>query len=226
MDNESKKISEQYERRKKNERIIKHSNDFYFNHFAQSERELKYEEILKKYYSSIDSVSLLEIGAGTGINLFFFKKMGIKWENIFANELLEDRIVQLKENFPIIKIYEGDGRAILPEKELAFDIIFQSTVFTSILNPSVKKELANKMWSLLKPGGIVLWYDFIYDNPYNKDVKGIKVSEISELFPNSPNISFNRVTLAPFIGRRIKKLYPFFNIISILRTHVIAVIQK
>jgi len=47
MDNESKKIFEQYERRKNDERVKKHSTDFYFNHYAQSERELKYQEILK-----------------------------------------------------------------------------------------------------------------------------------------------------------------------------------
>ena len=226
MDNEAKKIFEQYDRRKNNERINKHSQDFYFNHYAQSERELGYQEILKKKYSSLESVSILEIGAGSGINLYFFKKLGIKWENIYANELLDDRIIQLKENFPIIKIYEGDGRKILLDKESTFDIVFQSTVFTSILNDSVKKELAKKMWSLLKPNGIILWYDFIYDNPQNKDVKGIKTSEISELFPESTKISFKKVTLAPFIGRKIRKLYPFVNILPILRTHIIAVIQK
>jgi len=152
--------------------------------------------------------------------------MGIKWENIHANELLDDRIIQLKENFPIIKIYEGDARDIFPDEESKFDIIFQSTVFTSILDYNVKKELANKMWSLLKPGGIILWYDFIYDNPQNKDVKGIRKSEILELFPESIKTDFYKVTLAPFLGRRIKKLYPFVNILSILRTHIIAVIQK
>jgi len=226
MDEEAKKIFDQYERRKNDERIKKQSKDFYFNHYAQSERELKYQEILKKKYSSLDSVSILEIGAGTGINLYFFKKLGLKWENIHANELLEDRIIQLKENFPIIEIYEGDGRCILPEKESTFDIIFQSTVFTSILDNHVKKELALKMWSLLKPGGIILWYDFVYNNPKNNDVKGIKIPEIKKLFPEYDKISFNKVTLAPFIGRRIKKFYPFINLLPFLRTHIIAVIQK
>ena len=226
MDEEAKKIFDQYERRKNDERIKNQSKDFYFNHYAQSERELKYQEILKKKYSSLDSVSILEIGAGSGINLYFFKKLGLKWENIYANELLEDRIKQLKENFPIIEIYEGDGRCILPEKESTFDIIFQSTVFTSILDNHVKKELAHKMWSLLKPGGIILWYDFVYDNPQNKDVKGIKIPEIKSLFPEYDKISINKVTLAPFIGRRIKKFYSFINLLPFLRTHIIAVIQK
>ena len=51
------------------------------------------------------------------------------------------------------------------------DIVFQSAVLTSILDDEYKKRLANKMWELLKPGGAILYYDFIYNNPKNPDVK-------------------------------------------------------
>jgi SAM-dependent methyltransferase len=226
LNRETQKIFEQYERRKNDEKIKTHSENFCFNHFAQSERELFYTEIIKKRFRSPDSIKLLEIGAGTGGNLFLFKRIGIKWENIYANELLPDRLEVLKSTFPKIQTIEGDACDIEINKEHSFDIVFQSTVFTSILDLDFKTKLANVMWSLLKPGGIILWYDFAFDNPYNKDVKGIKKKEIGKLFSRSKGIVFHKTTLAPPIGRKVKKLYPFINIFPFLRTHLIAEIEK
>ena len=56
------------------------------------------------------------------------------------------------------------------------------------------------MLRVLKKEGIILWYDFSYDNPKNPDVKGIKKEEIINLFPNC-KFTFNKVTLAPPIVR-------------------------
>lgn len=226
MNSETQNVIERYERRKEESIVNEHSNNFYFNHFAQSERELKYIEIIKSRFDSLDTIKILEIGAGTGINLFLFKKMGFKWENIYANELLLERFELLKETFPNINIYKGDACEIDEDLNDSFDIVFQSTVFTSILDSNFKERLANKMWCMLKSGGIILWYDFVFNNPQNNDVRGVKKSEIIKLFKDSKKIIFNKTTLAPPIGRKVKKLYPLFNIFPFLRTHIIAVIEK
>lgn len=85
------------------------------------------------------------------------------------------------------------------------------------------------MWSLLKPGGFILWYDFIYNNPKNADVKGIKIKEIKSFFPKG-DFKYKKVTLAPPINRITTKinpnLYYIFNLFSFLRTHVLCSIQK
>lgn len=226
MDIEIQNIIERYEKRKDKSIVEENLSNFYFNYYAQSERELKYIEIIKSRFDSIDKIKIIEIGAGTGGNLFLFKRIGLRWENIHANELLSDRLKLLKESFPGIKIYEGDACELNANLNNSFDIVFQSTVFTSILDSGFKQKLANKMWSLLKPKGIILWYDFVFDNPQNDDVKGIKKGEIKTLFKESKRITFYKTTLAPPIGRRVKNLYPFFNLFSFLRTHLIAVIEK
>ena len=59
----------------------------------------------------------------------------------------------------------------------------------------------------------VLWYDFKYNTPNNKDVKGVGKAEIKMLFPEAKKIIFHNVTLAPPIGRRVGK---FYNIINFL----------
>ena len=226
MNSETQKVVERYEKRKSSDLVLKSSDNYFYNHFIQSERELKYAEILYKHFQSLDSVKFLEIGAGTGVNLFFLKKTGLKWENIYANELIPDRIKILRDTFPQVRIYEGDAMSLQFPGIDSFDVIFQSTVFTSLLDYNFKMGLAGKMWNLLKPGGMILWYDFAFDNPKNKDVKGIKKAEIRKLFPASKSIIFHKVTLAPPIGRRINKLYPLFNVFPFLRTHIIAEIEK
>lgn len=131
----------------------------------------------------------------------------------------------MNKNIPNANIYSGNALELKFEKY--FDVVFQSTVFTSILDYNFKKLLAQKMWNMTKENGLVLWYDFKYDNPSNKDVKGVGRDEIKKLFPNSKKIVFHNVTLAPPIGRKIGRFYNFFNIIfPFFRTHLIAEIYK
>jgi hypothetical protein len=106
-----------------------------------------------------------------------------------------------------------------------FDIIFQSTVFTSILDVDFRRKMANSMMRLLKENGVVLWYDFIYDNPSNPDVKGVGIQELKMLFPEL-KWQIKRVTLAPPIGRRVKGAYPILNAFPFLRTHIVALGTK
>lgn len=80
---------------------------------------------------------------------------------------------------------------------------------------------------MAKENGLILWYDFKYNNPSNKDVKGVNKREIKELFPDAKKIIFHNVTLAPPIGRRVGKFYNLVNLLfPFLRTHIIAEIYK
>ena len=188
-----------------------------------AERERIYREVLNAYCPSKIEAEILEVGAGGGGNIDFFKSYGIAPEHIHANELLDDRLQTLKAAHPDIHIHPGNALD-LPFKD-RFDLVFQSTVFTSILDASFKKALAKKMLNMLKPGGIILWYDFAFNNPSNPDVKGVPVAEVKELF-GEPAL-MRKVTLAPPIARRIGPLYSLVNaFFPFLRTHRIVVIKK
>jgi ubiquinone/menaquinone biosynthesis C-methylase UbiE len=196
-----------------------------FRIHSQNERERVYTNILKQHINSISTAKIMEIGAGEGINLLFFQKSGFKPENIYANDLRPQKASELKLSFPNAHIHEGDASE-LPFTE-KFDVCFQSTVFTSILDDDLKQKIADKMLAVTQSNGIILWYDFIYNNPWNKDVKGIKKPEIRKLFSHAKKITFHSVTLAPPLGRRVGILYPFVNFLfPFLRTHLIAVIEK
>jgi len=218
--NESNRIKEVYEARKLNKQVQFDGRNYDYTYFLRKEREYWYGKIISKLID-FRSKKLIEIGAGHGDNLFFFERLGINRNQLFANELIEDRIEVLKNTFPEIKIFEGDARNI--QENQKFDIVFQSTVFSSILNSEIKMELAAKMENLVAENGLILWYDFIYDNPNNKNVKGINKVEIIQLFPNAKSIKFKKVTLAPPIARRVGKYYDLVNsIFPFLKTHLIA----
>jgi len=96
-----------------------------------------------------------------------------------------------------------------------------------VLDAELKQRLADKMMDMVKPEGIILWYDFMFDNPRNKHVNGINKAEIKKLFAKGKDIQFNKVTLAPPISRRLYRIYSFINtLFPFLRTHIIAVIKK
>lgn len=77
-------------------------------------------------------------------------------------------------------------------------------MFTSILDFQMKQKIAKEMLRILKPKGVILWYDYHVNNPKNPDVKGVKKKEIKRLFPNY-SFRFRRITLAPPLVRVIAR---------------------
>ncbi len=132
------------------------------------------------------------------------------------------------------RLYPGmsftcENAEILSYPNEFFDIITQSTVFTSILDSRMKKRMAVEMVRVLKIGGIIIWHDYRFDNPLNKDVKGIRKKEIIELFDHC-HFSFKLMNLNPFIARPLSqlswKLCELFEKITFLRTHWLVTIKK
>lgn len=107
--------------------------------------------------------------------------------------------------------------------------MLQSTVFSSLLDDVFQQRLAETMWSWLKPGGAVIWYDFVLNNPRNPDVRGVPLARLRELFPRA-RIDARRVTLAPPLARAACHVHPWLhdalNLLPLLRTHVLAWVAK
>lgn len=225
MDKHTEAIAAQYARRRNKPGLKDRYGPSAYTRHLVAEREAHYARILRQQGAPA-TLKLLEIGAGAGGNIPFFLASGIDPRRLHANELLPDRVQALRAAQPDITIHPGNALDIPQALDSSFDIVFQSTVFTSILDPGFKRLLAERMWALTRPGGLILWYDFIFDNPANPDVKGIGIREIRALFPHASTFRTHRVTLAPPIGRRVGRLYPLFNALPLLRTHVVAEIGR
>ena len=171
----------------------------------------------------------VEVGCGAGGNLLELLRLGFMPERLTGIELLPERAAHARQVLPAaLRLIEGDASAapIAPGSQ---HLVLQSTVFSSLQSSATRTALAAAMWRWLAPGGAVLWYDFTVDNPRNPDVRGVPRTELRALFPQA-RITAHRVTLAPPLARAVcrihARLYPLFNAVPALRTHVLAWIAK
>jgi SAM-dependent methyltransferase len=183
-------------------------------------------ELTREGMFPLENRSVADIGCGSGTWLLEFAQ----WEatHLHGIDLDESRIKRAKARCPSADLHAGDARG-LPWPDGSFDLVSQFTLFTSILSSPVKAQIAREMWRVLKPGGLILWFDFRFDNPRNKSVRGISSSEIHSLFPDA-NVRLQSVTLAPPLARRIVPVSwiaaALLEKIPFLRTHYLGIIRK
>lgn len=169
----------------------------------------------------------LEVGCGSGYWLRFLARLGARQGNLHGIDIRGHRLARARSLSPEMNLVLADGER-LPYPDSCFDLVLQFTLFTSILDRLARQRMAQEMLRVLKPGGIVLWYDFIF-NPLNRQTRGIAARELASLFPGCP-IEKRRVTLLPPLSRRLARLSPLacslLEGIPLLRTHYLAVIRK
>ena len=231
FNSELEQIEERYQKRKENQsqRLYSPLDPYVLMVNQERERAIHRWMNATSIGQNRNQATLLEIGCGAGGNLLRFLQWGFQAENLCGNDLLPDRIDDARELLPEnIQLIAGDAFTTeFPEKE--YDVVCLFTVFSSILDNDFQEQLANHVWSLVKPGGGVLWCDFIYNNPKNKDVQGVPVRRVKELFPKA-KMSYERVHLAPPIGRRVSRIHPFLystlNSLPFLRSHILCWLEK
>ena len=180
-------------------------------------------------WADLAALRLLEVGCGGGANLLELLRMGFVPEHLTGAELLPERFAQARRMLPAaLHLHAGDAlqMRLAPASQ---DVVFVSTVFSSLLDDRFQQGLADAMWAWVKPGGGVLWYDFTVDNPRNPDVRGVPLSRVRALFPHG-RVQAQRVTLAPPLARAVTRVHPglytLFNALPLLRTHVLAWVAK
>jgi SAM-dependent methyltransferase len=171
---------------------------------------------------------VVDIGCGHGRWLAQFLQWGADGSSLYGIDLNEARIKQAQKSIGLANLRIGDASR-LPWADGAFDLVTQFTLFTSILDIKVKREIATEMLRVLKPDGLILWYDFRYNNPRNPNVRGIESKEIRSLFPDC-TVTLEKVTLAPPVARRVVSVSWLAALmlekVPFLRTHYLGVIKK
>lgn len=227
--NEQNRIKQVYTERKEN---ISGDIYSYFNKgnlFIIQQRERAILNLLNKYgLNPLTNTKILDVGCGSGGELRNLMRYGADPANLYGIDLIPERVEIAKKLSPNFNITEGSATE-LPFEDNSFDIVSQFTVFTSILDKDIREKAASEMLRVLKPNGIILWYDFRYLNPRNKHAKPIKANEIRALFPDC-NYDIRSITLLPPLARRLAPiswlLCYILEKIPFMRSHYIAVIQK
>ena len=171
---------------------------------------------------------VLDTGCGHGQWLADFETWGAGRADLTGIDLVPERVEESAARLPGADIRRADASS-LPFEDGAFDIVLQSMMFSSILDEGVRRAAAAEMARVLAPGGLVLWYDFFVDNPRNREVRGMRRSEVADLFP-AFSLRWKRATLAPPLVRilapRAWPLASALQALGVLDTHAVAVLQR
>jgi ubiquinone/menaquinone biosynthesis C-methylase UbiE len=194
------------------------------------DREWQLLAMLRRYgVTSFKTSRILEIGCGTGYGLRELIKWGAQPENLTGIDLLAHRVNEARSLCPpAVQVCCGNAAAT-GFLDAAFDMVFQSTVFTSILDPTLKQQVASEMLRVVKRTGLIVWYDYRVDNPRNLDVRGVNRRELYQLFPGC-HIETRCITLAPPLARLLAPYSllacSLLGRMPWLCTHYLAVIRK
>lgn len=196
--------------------------------FLLQQRERATIALLKRHgLVNLAESRVLELGCGEGGVLVEYLGYGASPRYLHGTDLLPDRIALAQDHLPLVSFSCADGQ-FLPYADSVFDLVLQYTVFSSILDASIKQGLAREMLRVLRPEGLILWYDF-WLNPSNPQTKGIRPAEIRSLFPDS-KFDFCRITLAPPISRRLVPISwlfsSFLERLALFNTHYLFAISR
>ncbi len=195
--------------------------------FIKHQRQRGVLHLLRKNgFEDLKSFKILEIGCGVGSVLLEFLSFGARPGNLYGIDIIQERAAGAHARLPTSTIACSDGQD-LPFPDQSFDIVMQFMALSSVLDLSIRQNIACEMMRTVRPGGLILWYDF-WTNPTNPETYGIQPDEIRTYF-HGCDLSFQRITLAPPLAR---KLVPISWVIammlekmSVFNTHYLAAIR-
>lgn len=205
-----------------------YSSDNSAHQWMINDRQKKILDLLNSNLTSnLSDLQILEIGCGSGGVIQEFIQLGATPARLTGVDLLLDRLGKGLEDLPACAWINANGQH-LPFQDESFDLLLQFTAFSSILDFNIKKDMAEQMLRVLKPGGCILWYDFIW-NPTNPQTRGIGLKEIKNLFPVCEFLP-SRITLAPPLTRLLLPRFPHLAdrllSLKLFNSHLLVWIKK
>lgn len=197
--------------------------------FLMQSRERAFMRLLKaEKLTSLAEKRILDVGCGGGDMLRNLIRYAARVDNLSGVDLISEHLEAASTLLPPVDLRHVDGQT-LPYSNATFDIVMQFTVFTSILDPQMKRRLADEMTRVLRADGMVVWYDFRFNNPKNPHVRGVDSREIRMLFPDC-DVRLYHTTLAPplvkLLAPRAWMLCQALEKLPFFCTHYIGAIRK
>src|SRR5258708_8856067 len=123
--------------------------------------------LLKRHgFTDLREKKILDVGCGNGGHLLHFLEYGAQSTNLFGIDLIAHRIEQAKQRHPAINWQIGSAHQ-LPYQDANFDLVMSFVVFSSILNESLRRQIAGEMWRLFEQQGpTILFFFFFFSSPH------------------------------------------------------------
>ena len=145
-------------------------------------------------------------------------------------DLVAEHVVQARALCSGAVRIDCGSAAQLAFPDATFDLVTHFTVFTSVLDSDMKQRIAAEMRRVVKPDGVILWYDVSIDNPWNPDVRGIPSGRWLSFSLVLARLDMRRVTLVPPVLARFLAPISWLLCYALARipyccTHYLGVIQ-
>jgi ubiquinone/menaquinone biosynthesis C-methylase UbiE len=197
--------------------------------FGLQEREAAMAAMLRADgFRSLAGLRILDVGCGRGATLRQYLEFNATPSRMWGIDLFPPFVEEARDISPGLQVLCGTASE-LPFPDRSFDFVSQFMLFTSVLDQSMRVQIAREIDRVLAPGARLLWYDFAFNNPANPDVRGIRLNEVRRLFPGF-SLTKRKITLAPPLGRAIGRLGPaVYHLASKVRplcTHYMCLLKK
>ncbi|MFA5832074.1 MAG: class I SAM-dependent methyltransferase [Bacteroidota bacterium] len=163
-------------------------------------------------YINQDSKSalVLDVGCGNGVEIFQFVRLDFQIENIYGIDLNNERLEQGIKSFPQAKLTSGDA-SNMPFEKNKFDIVFESTMFSTLPDDNLCQAISNEMVRVCKHGGYLVLVDWRYKKPQNPNYNALNRKNLSRYFSigtMTELITIQNGALIPPLGRFLSRRAP------------------
>ncbi len=192
--------------------------------YIHETRDAAWLALLSERGIALAAQRIVEIGCGEGSLLRTLAHHGADPARVAAVDIDAQRLRRAACAAGRVAVSDG---AALPYRDDVFDLAFAFTFFSSVLDPDVRRRAAAEALRVVRPGGLLLVYDF-WTNPLNAQVRPLSARELRAIFAPY-RIDLRRVTLAPPIARALggrRALCAALEHVPFLRTHLLAAVTK
>ena len=172
---------------------------------------------------------IVDVGCGSGGFLRQLISWGACPGDLIGTEYQGDRLAQaMTATARGVRWHLGDLDIL---DDGCLDLAVANTVFSSILDEQMRRQLAAEMWRVLKPGGWCMVFDFRYNNPSNPNVRRVSRRQVRNYWPAAAASRYQTLLLAPPIARRLSRAPRLASdllatFVPLLRSHFIYMAQK
>ncbi len=153
------------------------------------------------------ALDVLDVGSGGGTNLAWLVELGADPARCTGVELVPQAVASARERLPYVRWIEGDFSAT--EVGGPFDLVMLVAVLTSIRNVELKRRIVERCLSVLRPGGIFFFYDFMTrkEDPGLPHYKRLTYAEVEGYLGGREPHWFKRDLLRGNLAERLVERY-------------------
>jgi len=170
-------------------------------HLFQEHNHDALVRVLNRLMINLEGLDILDVGCGYGHWLRYLVDLGADPKRLAGIDLSEQRIASARAANPAICWIHEESEG-LPFPPSCFNIVLQSVVFSSILEKEQRAALANEMWRVARPGGLIFWVDQKKD--VGESLVGFSKKTVCEYFPQGEIVYARSVH-----PRYFRKLYGY-----------------